>query len=82
MFEEIKQRAKWGTYGKSGKEPLQYKRLIDLTTEHLQAILDTQPHISNTQYRGFSYDLLIMSILADRERVRKNLEPDGSWVNL
>lgn len=35
----------WGTYGKDGKQKLQYKALKDLTTEHIQAILDTQKHI-------------------------------------
>lgn len=35
----------WGTYGKDGKQKLQFKALKDLTTEHIQAILDTQTHI-------------------------------------
>jgi len=35
----------WGTYGKSGKEPLKWVKLGDCETEHLQAILRTQPQI-------------------------------------
>lgn len=35
----------WGTYGKDGKQKLQYKALQDLTTNHIQAILETQHHI-------------------------------------
>ena len=32
----------WGTYGKEGDEPLSYKTIADMETEHLQAVLDTQ----------------------------------------
>ena len=35
----------WGTYGKSGKEPLKWVKLGDCETEHLQAILRTQPQL-------------------------------------
>jgi len=37
---------KWGTRGKDGKQPLTYVPLKDLTNEHIEAILDTQTHIS------------------------------------
>ena len=37
---------KWGTRGKDGKQPLKFVPLKDLTTEHIDAILDTQIHIS------------------------------------
>ena len=36
---------KWGTRGKDGNQPLTYVSLKDLTTEHIEAILDTQTHI-------------------------------------
>lgn len=36
---------KWGTYGKGGDQPLQWKALKELTTNHIQAILETQKHI-------------------------------------
>lgn len=29
----------WGTYGKSGKEPLRYVKLCECSTEHLNEIL-------------------------------------------
>jgi hypothetical protein len=41
----IREYFRWGTRGASGKEPLQYKALKDLTAVHIQAILDTQFHI-------------------------------------
>ena len=32
----------WGTFGKSGREPMSIVRLGDCADDHLQAILDTQ----------------------------------------
>ena len=42
---EIRNVFKWGTRGKDGKQPLTYVPLKDLTTEHIEAILETQTHI-------------------------------------
>jgi hypothetical protein len=44
-FDIIRQHIKWGTYGKNGDQPLQYKPLKDLEDDHIQAILDTQKQI-------------------------------------
>ena len=44
---EIRSVFKWGTRGKDGKQPLTYVPLKDLTTEHIEAILDTQTHIAS-----------------------------------
>ncbi len=44
---EIRSVFKWGTRGKDGKQPLTYVPLKDLTTEHIEAILDTQSHIAD-----------------------------------
>lgn len=46
-LEQAVKHAVWGTYGKCGTQPLRYVRLIDCSTEHLLAILRTQPHISS-----------------------------------
>lgn len=35
----------WGTRGKDGKQPLTYVPLKFLTTDHIDAILETQTHI-------------------------------------
>ena len=48
-LEEAK-KLKWGTYGKSGKEPLRWTTLGRCTSEHLKAILETQFQITD-QYR-------------------------------
>jgi hypothetical protein len=73
-LQEAKEKAVWGTFGKGGvehcnehcngacnKHPLRVVRLIDCSTEHLQAILRTQ-----YQIRGHAYEEIILSILADR----------------
>src|SRR6056300_497440 len=43
-FSEIRLRFKWGTRGKDGNQPLQYKLLCMLEDDHIRAILDTQSH--------------------------------------
>jgi len=35
----------WGTRGKNGNQPLEWKQLEKLDTDHIQAIIDTQSHI-------------------------------------
>ena len=42
----IREAFKWGTRGKDGKQPLTYVPLKFLTSEHIDAILETQTHIS------------------------------------
>jgi len=43
--DEIYDKLLWGSRGTTGKEPLQYVLLKNLNTEHMNAILSTQPHI-------------------------------------
>jgi hypothetical protein len=38
-FQTKKEKAIWGTYGKDGKQPLRWVRLIDCEDDHLKAIL-------------------------------------------
>lgn len=59
-LEAAKKTAEWGTCGKDGFHPLVYVRLIDCSTEHLQAILRTQHHISD------DYRMIILGILSGR----------------
>jgi hypothetical protein len=44
-FEVIREVFTWGTRGKDGKQPVTYVALKDLTTEHIEAILETQYQI-------------------------------------
>jgi hypothetical protein len=68
-IERLKHTMLWGTYGKGGlahcagtcpEHRLRWVRLIDCSSEHLLAILVTQPHIT------FEHRVVIASILADR----------------
>ena len=51
----------WGTRGKDGKSPLTYKPVAALTTNHIQAILDTQTHISKWVRDIFQLELAFRS---------------------
>lgn len=47
-FELVRDAFTWGTYGKDGKQPRTEVKLKDMTSEHIQAVLDTQRHICGT----------------------------------
>ena len=55
----------WGTYGRPAKHPVQWKRLRDLDTEHLQNIVATERHIPVV------YSRAIMLILRERAMTLK-----------
>jgi len=38
----------WGSYGKNGNEDLQYIKIKDMSTNHIKAVLETQP---NNRYK-------------------------------
>ena len=40
-YEDIRGVVKWGTFGKNGGETLVHVRIADMSTQHLQACLDT-----------------------------------------
>jgi DNA-directed RNA polymerase subunit F len=58
---------KWGTYGKDGKQPLRYVLLKDMSVEHIKAILETQPHLSDEQKTILEQELVIR----ERDEVMK-----------
>jgi hypothetical protein len=47
----------WGTYGKSGKDPLMFVILKNMSDEHIEAILRTQPHIKGFYENQFRKEL-------------------------
>jgi len=53
-------RLPWGTYGKNHEHPLKWITLGEASTEHLEAILRTQFHITK------EYRVAIQSILQER----------------
>jgi len=47
----------WGTRGKDGKQPLVYKLLKDLDSDHIEAILKTQHQLSEFYKEVFKNEL-------------------------
>ena len=46
-FEKLREGIKWGTYGRNGNEPLHYKSVSNMSTNHINAIF--------SQYRLADY---------------------------
>lgn len=38
-FEKLRERLEWGSRGKNGDEPLQYKSISNMSTKHINAVL-------------------------------------------
>ena len=73
-FDEVVRKLVWGTRGPKGDKPLTYKKLINLETDHLRAILNTQPQI-----KGKLHEKVIKFILGDREEQKLNNESLGPY---
>ena len=43
--EDVREVMRWGTRGKDGSQPVRYVALKNMDTDHIQACLDTQPHM-------------------------------------
>lgn len=56
-FEKIREAFHWGTRGRGGREELKWKALKDLDTDHIEAILETQTHISEWLRHLFNKEL-------------------------
>lgn len=56
-FELIREAFHWGTRGKDGKQPLTWKPLKDLDTDHIEAIIETQNHIPEHIWNIFDKEL-------------------------
>ena len=53
----IREYVTWGTYGKSGREKLKRVLIKDLTSEHIEAILETQLGLSEVLKSIFNMEL-------------------------
>lgn len=56
-FDIIRKYFCWGTRGKDGKQPIKYVALMSLESDHIQAILDTQKHITKEVRNLFETEL-------------------------
>ena len=69
-FELVRDAFTWGTYGKDGKQPRTEVKLQDMTSEHIQAVLDTQRHICGTVVEQlFKQELLYRSFQQGQDNV-------------
>lgn len=55
--DKIREGFTWGTYGKCGTLPKHYLKLKDMTTDHINAILTTQFHITKAIRKAFEDEL-------------------------
>ena len=58
-FEEIRKYFFWGTRGVNGDQPLVFKPLMDLTSDHIEAILDTQKQVPEWRKQIFKAELIL-----------------------
>lgn len=56
-FEQVREVLCWGTYGKNGDQPRQWVPLCKMSDAHINAILNTQKHISPELYKLFETEL-------------------------
>lgn len=56
-FEVIRQYFAWGTRGKGGGQPLKWVILCEMETDHIEAILETQHHLSEWRRNIFQTEL-------------------------
>lgn len=56
-YEEIRAALTWGTFGKSGKEAFRWVLLKDMSSNHIKAILETQPEIEQWRRDIFKEEL-------------------------
>ena len=61
----------WGTYGKSGRDPIKYVRLCDCETDHLQNILKTEKHL----YVDYPAQNYILNAIREILKFRKAFIP-------
>lgn len=54
---KVREVCTWGTYGKDGKGPFRRVKLCDMTTEHIQACLDTQRYMHPNYKQAFKDEL-------------------------
>ena len=67
-FEKLREGIEWGTFGKNGNEPLQYKPISNMSTNHINAIY--------SQYRLADY----LKELFEKEISFRNECKQKGWI--
>jgi len=63
--DKVREACKWGTYGIDGDQPLSYKKLCDMDTAHIEAVLENVPHIYPAIKTAFETELQFRNTLTD-----------------
>ena len=58
-FSVVREHMKWGSYGKDGKSQRRMLSLGEMDTDHIEAILETQKHISKFYRAAFLMELAL-----------------------
>ena len=56
-FDKIREAMEWGSYGPKGDQPLTYKKLCDMSTEHIEAVLKNVSNILPQFREAFDLEL-------------------------
>jgi len=55
--DDIREACEWGSYGKDGSEPLHYKKLMDMSESHIEAVLSNVTAINPSIKTAMQYEL-------------------------
>lgn len=56
-IEAVREACTWGTYGKKGDQPLRLVKLSEMTNDHIEACLETQPRMHPNYREAFKMEL-------------------------
>jgi len=57
-WDKVRDKLRWGTFGKNGDEPLHYLKLGEMDTAHIEAILEHEPGIYPQYMEAFRRELV------------------------
>ena len=61
-FDKVREAMEWGSRGPNGDQPLTYKKLCDMSTDHIEAVLENVSDIVPQFKRAFRLELEFRSI--------------------
>lgn len=71
IHQEIREVFKWGTRGVSGDQPLAWVTLVEMSTEHITAILETQNQISKHVRKIFEDEIKFRKLIQVNKQIQK-----------
>lgn len=67
-FDKVREAVEWGTYGPDRDQPLQYIKLCDMETKHIEAILEKVPGVVPQYQRAMRLELEYRGIVEEYEQ--------------